>query len=62
MACQILLKYPDFSKTFHIYADDSECQLGDVLIQDNFPIAFYSRKLNTATKNNCYEKKTTLNR
>ena len=50
MARKILLTYPDFSKTFHLYTDASEYQLGAVLVQD-LPIAFYSRKLNSAQKN-----------
>ena len=51
MARQILLKFPDFSKPFHVYTDASDYQLGSVLVQNNFPIAFYSRKLNPAQRN-----------
>lgn len=45
---EVLLAYPDFSKTFVIHTDASHSQLGAVISQDNKPIAFYSRKLNSA--------------
>ena len=51
MARQVLLHYPDFSKPFDIYTDASAYQLGGVITQDDFPIAFYSRKLNLAQRN-----------
>jgi hypothetical protein len=49
---QVLLCYPDFNKTvlFHLYTDASDHQLGAVIMQDKKPIAFYSRKINTAQK------------
>jgi hypothetical protein len=48
----VLLCYPDFNKPgyFHLYTDASDHQLGAVIMQDKKPIAFYSRKLNTAQK------------
>ena len=48
---QTLLNYPDFNKTFHIYTDASDYQLGAVIMQEGKPLAFYSRKLNQAQKN-----------
>ena len=45
------LAYPDFSETFDIYTDASDYQLGGVIMQDNKPLAFYTRKLNDAQKN-----------
>jgi hypothetical protein len=45
-----ILCYPDFNKPFHLYTDASDHQLGPVIMQDKKPIAFYSRKLNTAQK------------
>jgi hypothetical protein len=46
------LCYPDFNKLlfFHGYTDASDHQLGAAIMQDIKPIAFYSRKLNTAQK------------
>jgi hypothetical protein len=47
---EVLLCYPDFNKPvdFHLYTDVSDHQLGAVIMQDEKPIAFYLRKLNTA--------------
>ncbi|MGH7974221.1 MAG: reverse transcriptase/ribonuclease H family protein, partial [bacterium] len=52
IVCQdVLLSYPDFSKPFHIYTDASGSQLGAVITQEsNTPLAFYSRKLNSAQR------------
>ena len=51
MAKETILAYPDFSKPFHIYTDASNTQLGAVIMQEDKPLAFYSRKLNSAQKN-----------
>jgi hypothetical protein len=48
MARETLLAYPDFSKEFHIYTDASKVQLGAVIVQNDRPIAFFSRKLTLA--------------
>jgi RNase H-like domain found in reverse transcriptase len=48
IAREVLLAYPDFSKTFVIHMDASHYQLGAVISQDGKPIASYSRKLNPA--------------
>ena len=45
---EVLLAYPDFSKTFDVHTDASHEQLGAVISQDGRPIAFYSRKLSDA--------------
>ena len=45
---ETLLHYPDPNKPFHIETDASDLQLGSVILQDNQPVAFYSRKLTTA--------------
>ena len=47
---ETLLAFPDFDKEFHIYTDASQYQLGAVIMQDDKPLAFYSRKLNDAQK------------
>ena len=51
IARQVLLKYPDFTKPFDVYTDASDSQLGAVISQNSWPIAFYSRKLNSAQRN-----------
>jgi hypothetical protein len=45
IAKDLVLAYPDYSKVFEIYTDDSSKQLGAVITQDNRPIAFFSQKL-----------------
>ena len=51
MSKETILAYPNFEKPFHIYTDASDYQLGAVIMQDDKPLAFYSRKLNAAQKN-----------
>ena len=48
LACDNLLTYPDFNKTFKIHTNDSALQLGAVISQKGKPIDFYSRKLTDA--------------
>ena len=48
---ETLLSYPNFNKPFVIHTDASKLQLGAVISQDDKPIAFYSRKLNSAQVN-----------
>ena len=45
IAKEVVLAYPDFTKSFDIYTDASTKQLGSVITQDNRPIAFVSRNL-----------------
>jgi hypothetical protein len=45
---EVMLTFPDFYKPFHIYTDASDKQLRAVITQDEKPIVFYSRKLNSA--------------
>ena len=51
LSSDVLLRYPDHNKPFHVYTDASDLQLGAVIIQDKRPVAFYSRKLNAAQRN-----------
>lgn len=46
-----LLVFPDANKPFHIFTDASDYQLGAVIMQDDRPLAYYTRKLNAAQRN-----------
>lgn len=46
-----MLAFPDFTIPFDLHTDSSDYQLGSVLAQDDKPIAFISRKLNSAQFN-----------
>ncbi len=48
IARETLIAYPDFTQPFEIHTDASHTQLGAVISQNGKPIAFYSRKLNSA--------------
>jgi hypothetical protein len=46
-----LLRTPDVSKTYRVVTDASDIGLGGVLLQEGHPIAYESRKLNSAEQN-----------
>jgi hypothetical protein len=48
VAQEVLLNYRNFNVPFDIFTDTSEKQLGAVIMQNNKPIAFYTRKLSPA--------------
>ena len=51
ITCDIMLAYPNFYLAFEIYTDASLRQMGSLIMQNNRPIAFFSRKLNDAQRN-----------
>ena len=48
---EVLLAYPDFNAPFEIHTDASKLKIGAVISQKVKPIAFYSRKMNSAQQN-----------
>jgi len=47
---ETLQSFPNFSKELNIYTDASNTQLGAVIMQEDKPIAFYSRKMSSTQK------------
>ena len=47
----MLKGYPDFNAPIEIHTDASKLQLGAVISQKGKPVAFYSRKINSAQHN-----------
>ena len=51
LAQEAILNYSDCSKPFVIHSDASDVQFGAIISQDRKPLAYYTRKLDSAQKN-----------
>jgi hypothetical protein len=60
MGREMLLAYLDFNAPFQIHTDVSKTQIGALISQNGKPIAFYSRKMNSAQQNYTVTKKELL--
>jgi hypothetical protein len=47
---ELILVLPDFRKTFQVRCNVSGGAIGEVLSQENRPVAYFSEKLNEAKK------------
>ena len=51
LSAATLMANPNYNKPFHIYKDASDYHMGAVIMQDEKPVAYWSRKLNGAQEN-----------
>ena len=51
MAKKIILSYPNFYQDVDVYTDATDYQLGMVIVQKDWVVACYSRKLTSTQRN-----------
>ena len=51
MAQEILMGYPDHNRTFEVFINASDYQMGTCNMQEGKPVTYYSRKLNSTQHN-----------
>ena len=51
IAADCLPRYPNQNKPFHIYTDASDFQMGANIMQENHPVAYFSRNFNPEQRN-----------
>ena len=48
---ELLIGYPDHNKPFKVFTDVSDYQISVCVMQDGRPVAYHSKKLNSAQHN-----------
>ena len=51
MTHDVLCAYPNHNEPFDIFTDASDFQIGSCIIQNGQPVAYFSKKLNSAQLN-----------
>ena len=51
LSTDVLLAYSNHNLPFEVYSDASDYQMGAAIIQNERPVAYWSRKLNATQRN-----------
>ena len=51
LSTDVLLAYPNHNLPFEVYSDASDYQMGAAIVQNGRPVAYWSRKFNSAQRN-----------